>query len=321
MTGNPIHRLLDDRGVPWRESMTSLASRYGRTPNRWSRTGDDVVLLDTQPPFLPGLLRPLTVDLCRDHDPAMPAVRMSAYAWTSRTVGWLRPCRARAALQMVHDSLAPALGPPQPKNNSNTYGWRWAFGLAAIDAICFPPRLQTFRGGNSVHDAEPRAATACYVGIETGYRPACSDEERRWIDDFVAAFRLDDRITAAAVTGRRAYQHLLEYVRAPYPGFERTLGRLGRSADGRALIFTTDQLYIVPTSHVDHVDVSRLEQGRGGPACGLARFALRGDFGGRALKQLQFADAPGADGISDQAARIADWLGVPCVLGDYDTYD
>jgi hypothetical protein len=313
MAGNPIQRLLDDRRFPWRASHAELIARHGERPDPWFNRAR-IVLVDETPP-VPGLLRPLHFEPAARDDPAMPPLLLWGWAWARRKP-WLRS-RAMASLKLVRDSLEPALGPPEPRDASNTRGWSWRSGPAWIETFSFPPFLALPPLPGAIPDRrDPKVDESCWIRIFTGYRPLCTAAERAAIEAFEPWLTLREGGDPAWIVEASPVQETLEYVREPFPGFERTIGRLGRTPDGGTLIFGSSQLHVVPAADVDHVFVDRVMPGRGGGHAAMS-LACRGAFGDRPLRRVFLAGHAEADGLNDMAKRVADWLGRPCVLGEY----
>ena len=316
---NRIQALLDTLGLPWRESMATLAARYGVQPDTWLQSHVPVVMLDLEPPPLPGLLRPLLFHFDPDHDASLPPATFMGYIWAGKRVSLLPRDWARQSLALARQALEPALGEPEPDDTSNTYGWRWQFGPSQISIICFPPLLQhegMLGNSNSVNKAEPRTKTACHVTIETGYRPPCTEAERAAIAAFIPALPLGGTEDPAIVGTYPISQYTLHYVREPVPGFERTVGHLGRSADGRLLIFATSELRIVPIEDAQAIEVERIRPARGS---GGAYVSLRCARPGATPRRIQLFGENGAppDALNEHAERIAEWIGIPCILHEY----
>ncbi|AHE52881.1 hypothetical protein [Sphingomonas sanxanigenens] len=313
---NRIQALLDTLGLPWRESMATLAARYGVQPDTWLRSRIPVVLLGLEQPPLPGLLRPLLFQMDPDHDASLPPASFMGYIWAGKRVSLLPRDWARQSLELARQALEPALGEPRPDDTSNTYGWRWQFGPSQISIACFPPLLQQWGGRNSVHEAEPRTKTACHITIQTGYRPPCSAAERAAVAAFVPALPLGGAYDPAIVATRPLSQYALDYVRAPVPGFARAVGQIGRSPDGQLLIFATSELRIVPVADVLAVDVERILPARGSGGAHV-RLACARDGGRPRHIELYGQYGVPADSLNDAGQRIADWIGTPCILGAY----
>ena len=313
---NPIQRLLDERHFPWRETQASLIERYGVGRDPWFER-EEIVLVDNEAPLVPALLRPLHFARRPIDNPFMPPLRLRGWAWARRGRWWRS--RAMATLEMLRESLEPALGSPAKDNSSNTRGWGWRFGPASIRMTAFPPvlSLQPSAGIPVPDRRDPRVDQSCWIDIVTGYRPACTPRERAWIEAFEPWSLLSGSGNPKRVAANPPRQEVLEYVREPLPGFERTLGRIGRTADGEALIIGSDQLHIVPTGRVDHVHVDRIAPARGSGGSSLS-VACRGAFGDQPVRHISLASDPDCDGLSDVAGRLAEWLGRPCVLGDYE---
>lgn len=313
---NRIQTLLDTLGLPWRESMATLAGRHGMRPDNWLQSRIPVVQIDLDKPPLPGLLRPMLFQFDPDHDASLPPTSFMGYVWTGKRVSLLPRDWARQSLALARQALEPGLGEPQPHDSSNTYGWRWQFGPSLIELVCFPPLLQRWGGTNSVHEAEPRTKNACHVTIETGYRPPCSEAERAALAAFVPALPLGGTFDPAIVATHRISQYALDYVREPVPGFARTVGQIGRSDDGSLLIFATSELRIIPIADVQAVEVERIQPARGS---GGAYVRLRCARPGAKPKRIVLFGENGVppDALNDSAERIAEWIGIPCILGEY----
>lgn len=307
---NPIQRLLDERAIPWRESQSDLIARHGIAPDPWWG-GPPIVAVDVRPPPLPGLLRPLRFAPLANSDPALPPLQFAGWSWASR--GALLRGRAVVSLDQVIASLAPSLGEGEAYDTSNTRGRRWRSGAASVEAICFPRRLNPGADSNPAARADPRFPDSCWVEFHSGFRPTCSAEEQSRIESFEPEFTLAEAADPAFVTGNPPRQYLLDFVREPFPGFERTVGRIGRS--GESIIFAADQLYVVPLAQIVHVEALRAAPARGR---GYARLSLacRGDFGERPIREIVLAGHADRNGLDDLAGRVADWLERPCRFED-----
>lgn len=77
MPPNPIQRFLDQSGIPWRQSRGALIEKFGLRDDPW--TGRKIVLLDTPPPILPGLIRPLALSHYAWLSPDVPSVYLHGY--------------------------------------------------------------------------------------------------------------------------------------------------------------------------------------------------------------------------------------------------
>jgi hypothetical protein len=305
---NPVQHLLEERRIPWRESQSVLIARYGARPDPWWGS-TSIVPLDLDPPPLPGLLRPLQIAPRANCDPALPPLEFAGWCWASR--GRLLRSRAVVSLEMVADSLAPTLGQGESDDTSNTKGLRWRFGAASVKAVCFPRWLNPGADRNPATRADARFPDSCWVEFHSGFRPPCSAEEQSRIGAFEAAFTLSEG--GGPMADNPPHQHLLDYVREPVAGAERVVGRIGRSGD--LLIFATDQLYVVPVSHVVHVEALRVAPARGS-GYAQVRLACRGEFGERPVREIVIADHANPKGLDDLAGRVAEWLDRPSRFED-----
>ena len=313
MAENPIQGLLDQRRFPWRESQAALTERGGELTDPWFNR-ERIVFVDNDPPLLPGLLRPFHFEPTSRDDPSMPPLQLWGWAWARRKP-WLSS-RAMASLNMIRESLEPALGRPEANDTSNSRSWRWQFGRAWIEIFCFPPLLALPPTGGEIPDQrDPKVDQSCWIKLYTGYRPPCAEAERAAIGAFEPWITLRGSRTAAWIIASPPIQEVLEYTRKPCPGFERTIGRLGRTRDGETFIFGAYQLHIVPVAEVDHVYVDRVEPERGGEGYSALFLACRGSFGDRPVRRLFLTSDAEPNVIDDIGARVADWLARPCVQG------
>jgi hypothetical protein len=309
---NPIQRLLSNRQVPWQESQAALIARHGIGPDPWW-DGPPVVSIEIDPPPLPGLLRPLRFEPGTRHDPTLPPLLLSGWAWASRS-RWMSS-RSVASLRLVAETLGPTLGRGEVYDTSNTKGLRWRFGPASVEAICFPRWQNLGASGNPAARADRRFPDSCWVSIRTGYRATCTPEEHGLLDMFEAAFTLETSAGPAAIAANPPRQEVLEYIREPVAGVERALGRIGRSADGATIIFATDQVYFVPRAQIAHIELVRAARARGSGYATLS-LACRGSFGDGPIRPAFLAHSAEPQGLDDLASRLAVWLERPCLFED-----
>lgn len=299
MSDNPIQRLLDDRGVPWRESEAALAERFGVGHDPLTgRRG--VVLVETHQPFLPKLIRPLSFGVSAPGGRSVPPARFEGSAF-DRTGLWWRS-RAIASLEYVISSLEPALGPPRRSATSNSRDANWRFGPSSIRLYCFPPGLWPFGPLNS---RKRRYLKSCSIEIETGYRPLCSAVERNWIDALTPAMQIGDR--RGGRLGETAPPHaVLEFVREPVPEARRLTGTIGRTDDGKHVILVTDQLYVIPWEDILHVHLECAWPGRGG---GYSSLGLEVQLAGLQWpRRVPVSNGREVDSLNEEAERLAAWL-------------
>lgn len=306
---NPVHRLLDAAGLPWRASRDDLTARYGVVQHpayEW-----DVIELPSRPALVEGLLWPLSAQASPMFSPHLPATEVSGVTWF-----------VDDALENLHrtvEALRPVLGDAEIVQQYNTVRCDWRFGAAAVRLVVWPPDRQMPDLDNPSHEREPRLATGCHLGIETGLKPAPSPRDVAWLAGFVSVAEVQphpspepaDPLTTAAP------QSELEFVRDP-AGLDLAplLGRVGHSADGQALIFCHRQLYVVPMNEIAGFHVERILPAKGSGGSWL-EVECRTDYGDGETKSLTIAAAPEADDLNDVAARIAAVAGKPLKLGDY----
>lgn len=253
---NAILALLDTAAIPWRESRAALAARYGIRPDPWY--GDwPITPLDLPRPLLGGLMRPIWIGADPRYAPDLPAPLLSGLVRASDD--------ALFNLGSAAAELTAALGPARPSDTSNTRGWAWQDGDAAVRLVCWPPGLQHPGLQNQAHDREPRLVTACHLTIGTGCRPRVTPEERTALDEF-------EEIGRTGPAGRRrdqgldremASEYLLEFIRAPGADLDRIDGRIGISRRHRRLIFGRGQLHVIAVDGILRFERLHLWPARG----------------------------------------------------------
>jgi hypothetical protein len=301
---NPIHALLDAAGFPWRETRAALAGRYGKRVHpayRW-----EVIEVPTAPPLCEGLIWPLSAQVFEQISPAFPATRFSSVAWFFDD--------ARENLRRTERAFDQALGPSQRSENGNSLKREWRSGAASIELIVWPADMQRFPINNPAHGREPRVKSGCHVAIETGWRPDVTAEELVWVRAFSAVGRVGGPSTVYS-PDIAANESQLEFVRAPIPGAASLFSQVGCSADGQALIFCTDQLYLVRTGDIVRFQVSRLRPGKGSGGASL-RVECRGHSG--VAKGLTIGRSDDPDGLTDLATRLSAACRRPLKLEPYD---
>jgi len=249
MTASPILALLDAVAIPWTASRAELMDRHGVRRDPWY--DDDIVLLETPQPLVPGLMRPIGFRPVPRFAPWLPPVYLSGYVHQSGD-----PHRN---LDMTAAALSTWLGPGRPSGVSNTRGWRWQEGLSIIELTCWPPELQPPGLQNRAHEREPRLAVACHLTICTGYRPPVTPEEQAGLDGFEEIGRLAE--TGLRIAGNDAPEYALEFIRDPGADAGRFAGRVGLSRGH--LIFGWDELTVVPIEQVLRFELLHLTPARG----------------------------------------------------------
>lgn len=302
---NPVQALLDDIGAPWRLPRAELRRRFGVITDPdydW-----DLIAPRTDRPLVEGLLKPLSVQTFGVSSPHMPATSWSAIAWHGDD--------ARENLRRTAEQLTGALGPASAEEVGNVVQCDWSFGAASLRLIVWPPELQGDGFDIEAHKTEPRLATACHIAIETGFRPALSAPERVWLDGFEPLHDLDPgRARSAADLAQAAPESELAFVREPPEDVERLLGRIGRSADGEALIACTRQLYIVPRTGIRGFTVDRITPAKGPGGSYLSVDCRLPDGGGTSIG---LASGHGPDDMTGLGEALAEVFGRPLTLSPY----
>lgn len=305
--GNPIHILLDEAELPWRPTRAALVRQYGVRPHeayRW-----DVIEIGTARPIVDGLLWPVSARASPRYAPFLPITRFTSNAWCDDD--------ARGNLRRAAEQIASRLGPAAIEQRYNTVRCEWTAGAAAIRLTAWPPDLQPDRTVNPAHGREPRLRTACLLEIETGFRLEATAEERAWLDGFVpiASVDGDRRMTPDGVRRLSPPESELEFIREPPADVERFFGRVGRSADGGALIFCHTQLYLIPSAQVLGFRVERLLPAKGGGGSWLEAECRTG-YAEVPTKRVVVARAGGPEDLNDLAATLSAALDRPFELGE-----
>jgi len=306
---NPIHDLLDAVGLPWREPSGALESRVGVSGHP---VFDETVLAFPDVVLVPGLLWPITTGAGRTPPDGrradLPKVSFAGYVWLSAD--------ARGNIERTAASLAERLGPTTIERDGNVLGGGWAAGPAAIRLTVFPPEWQDPGGYNIYTAREPRYREACSVGIDTGFRPPLTDEERGWIDGFTAIGTLHGGATTAEqLRDTPAVGHALEYVREPPVRTAHLLRRIGHAPERRALIFCAEQLFVVPAADIVGFRADRMRPAKGSGGSSLV-VECRGP-GSTGSTTIRFASGPGPDDMNGLCVECGRLFDKPAVLGEY----
>ncbi len=257
-SGNPVPGWLDVAGLPWRATRGELAARYGvhaDNPYQW-----DLVPLDVRPPPLPGMLWPFGFQAFPRYSPKMPPVTLSTHVSIGEDT--------EANILSAAGGFAQHLGANAVADQYNTRRVDWRWGAASVTLIVWPPGKQSgAKPNNPAHRRDPRLATACSVTVQTGWRLPLSPRDRAWLDGFVpmGTTRNWTPVRPRAGLGQTMFAETqLEFMREPPADLARFRGAFGFSADGEALIFCEDALYVVPLAQVEAFQVTRTLPAKGG---------------------------------------------------------
>lgn len=289
-----ILALLDSASIPCTASRTELMDRHGVRRDPWY--DDDIVLLDTSRPLVPGLMRPIGFRAVPRFAPWLPPVYLSGYVRDGEDV--IRN------LDMAAAAVSARLGPGRPSGVSNTRGWLWQDGRTSLELTCWPPALQHPGLQNRAHEREPRLAGACHLTIRTGFRPPVTPEEQAGLDAFAEIGRLAEG--ELRIAGDGAPEYALEFTRAPDAG--RFAGRVGLSRG--SLIFGWDELYVVEVERILRFELLHLLPARGGGGATLYVHCATA-IPAWPEKRLVVTTALGIDQAEALALRLAEAAGKP----------
>jgi hypothetical protein len=306
--GNPIHDLLDTLKLPWREPRHVVEARAGirRHPfYSW-----DVVAIDDAVP-LTGFLLPWQAGVSERFAPGQPITEFGAMVSVADD--------AQCNVQQAHDALARHLGPAAIGQRYNTLVCEWRCGAAAVSLIAWPPAWQSSHGVSDAHAAEPRLITACSIHVQTGFRPAPSEREAAWLADFEPAGIAVDALPIERIAESPPAETLLEFVRDAPEHVPRVHGQLGYPPDRSALIFCTDQLFILAREEIESFDVDRLLPAKGSGGAALM-VRCRPSYAGSPSKRISLKQVGDPDGLNELARTLAQMFGVPAEIAPYE-YD
>ncbi len=304
---NPLHRLLDDLGLPWREPRAVVETRCGIEVDPFHRR-DAVFLRDAVRP--PGFLEPWRVDVSERYAPDLPVVRFGGMAWSEDD--------ATGNLRRHAAFFAERLGPAPIGREWNTLVCGWRSGAASLRLTAWPPAWQSPELRNDAHQREPRLRTAVHVTLLTGFRLPLSSHEERWMAEFqsIAEVAPLGPLYGADVTDTAPSDVEVEYARDPGMYLPAVRRRVGRSPDAEALILCTHQLFVVAREDVLGFEVIRLLPAKGGGGSTLM-VRCRTSCPGVAFKTLRVTDHSDPDGAIALGNELAAVFDRPCEVGPY----
>ncbi len=301
--------MLDEIGLPWRDTREALAARYGVQSHR--AYGWDVVETPGRP--VDGLLWPLSAQLFPGFSPHLPAGRFSS----AISFG----ADARENIKIAAEQMGRWLGKAGVERRYNTLQCEWRSGAAAVRLTSWPSELQTAKLANPAHDREPRLASACSLEIQTGFRLQPTDQEQGWLHAFApfGSVRGDRRMTMEAVKDLSPPESQVEFVREPEPFAAATFGWVGAPPGRQALIYCHTQLYLIPADKLVAFKVERMLPAKGGGGSRLVAVCLT-DYTQTPRKELTVTDADDPEALNTFGAELAAIYAKPFTLGDH-TYD
>jgi hypothetical protein len=305
---NPIHDLLDAWQLPWREPRHGVEARAGIRPHPFY--GWDVVVIDDAVP-LTGLLTPWNASVSTRFAPDQPITEFDATVSVADD--------AHRNVQQAHDHLARHLGPAEIGKRYNTVGCEWRCGAAAVTLTAWPPAWQSSSATSDAHAAEPRLVTACSIHVQTGFRPVLSEREAAWLADFQSARVAVDALPVERMAAAPPAQTLLEFVREPAAHLPRVHGQLGHAPGRAALIFCTDQLFVIAHERIESFDVDRLLPAKGGGGASLM-VRCRPGYAGSPSKRISLRQVGEPDGLNELGTKLAAMFEVPVEIAPYE-YD
>jgi hypothetical protein len=307
--GNPIHNLLDQAGIPWRNTRRTLEDQFGIEKHPaydW-----DVINLSADADLVGGLLYPLSAQAFPQFSTAYPATEFSSVCYFGGD--------ERKNIHKAAEQLAKKLGPAPVAVKYNTLYCEWQFGAAMVSLTTWPADMQ--RGpalNNPAQAKDPRLAKGCHLRIQTGFRPPPTPIERAWLDSFVpiSGLQVPRNIDPSGLATTPAHQSELEFVREPGVELENVFGKLGLSADRAALIFSLAQTYIVPVADLVGFRAERIQPAKG-PGGSYLQVECRTHYDGPPTKELTICSSDGPDDLNELTQKIAAATGKPFSLTEY----
>lgn len=302
--GNPLHRLFDAWHLPWREPREQVEAREGI--RRDSLYDDDVMFVrDAAVP--PGVLQPWNAGIFERFAPTLPITRFTAIAWFYGD--------AASNLRHMAADIAALIGPAPIGPEYNTDVCRWEAGAAGLQLMTWPPERQSHGLTNNAFDREPRLRTAVHLTVTTGFRLPLSLREDAWVRAFqpVALVNMQRTLPLDRIAVTAPSETEIEYARDPGDHLPHIGNRIGYPPDVAALIFCTDQLFIVPREDVLGFAVTRMRRAKGAGGSYLqVRCRTPCPV---ADKTLFLTQSPDPDGVTALGRSLAATFDRPCEVG------
>ncbi|KQM27396.1 MULTISPECIES: hypothetical protein [unclassified Sphingomonas] len=297
--GNPLHRLFDAWGLPWREPRAAVEAREGI---RRDPLYDWDTMLVSGAAALPGVLQPWNAGVSDRFAPTLPIVRFSAITWTCDD--------AEGNLRQIASHVAKWIGPAPIGAEYNTEVCRWQAGAAGLKMTTWPPARQSPGLSNDAHAREPRLRTAVHLTATTGFRLPLTAREEAWLEAFQPVATIDPQRTVAQdrIADIAPGETELEYAREPGKHVTRIASRIGYPPDLAALIFCTHQLFVVPREDVLSFTITRLHRakGPGGSYLQVRCRTLSPDVPDKTLFLTQSSDPEGVTALAQALAATFD---------------
>lgn len=306
--GNAIQDKLDEVGLPWRNTTEEIIARFGCSQHPAFHRKQSPI--EPCPFGFDGLIYPLTPEPVAFYTPDQVPAAFTAVVWFD-----YHPVDN---LIKVERQLSKFFGRARIYRSGNIYGCDWQAGPARISATVWPHWLQDRPEPNEAHVRDERLISACSITITPGYRRPMSEEEREWLRSFSPFARIEGLLAADTLDklwANTPQANARDYIRLPPTDQDNFLSQFGFSADGRAMIIASHQLYIVPVEHITGLTLFKLLPAKGPGGAGLS-VSYRPP--GAALERdrtIGLSNPYGdKDALDDLAARLSERLGCPLTL-------
>lgn len=163
--------VLDEWGIPFRETMESLISKYGHRSSEWTENLE-YCEITTDNPFHEHLAHPFMFQF---QPGVTPLYVRSDDFWSH-----IRKSNdAQDNYDLAVRALEGFFGEGQDASVSNTKAVKWQFDLAQVQAYIFSPAKVD--KSNSRHMAIPESATECTISITPSWRSEPTQDEMRFL--------------------------------------------------------------------------------------------------------------------------------------------
>ncbi|QYF87022.1 hypothetical protein [Brevundimonas sp. PAMC22021] len=304
---NPLHQLLNQLGLPWKETRQQVEARVIASLDPFYRR-NALFFPDAVRPS--GFLQPWTASLFERYAPDAPIVRFSGLAWYTDDAG--------ANIDRIADYFAARLGPAPVGKQYNTLYGRWQAGTASLELQSWPHAWQSPNLQNDAHAREPKLITACRVSLLTGFRLPLSVEEERWVADArpIAETRPFLSPNPGGLANTAPGETEVEYARDPAGYLPQVRNRISCPPGREALILCSHQLFVLPARDVLGFEVLRLLPAKGGGGSSLS-VRVRTPCRGVPYKTLRVSDHSDPDGVTGLGQDLAILFGTACDIGPY----
>lgn len=302
---NLLWQYLDYIGIEFRSSKIDLIGKFGSEPCGWT-DNVDVCVLQSESPFLDGLVRPLSFIFDPKWDQSATPNLLNAYVRSSDD--------AVANFRISTEKLDAVFGKGTDNSASNTVSRVWSFTKGSVVATIFPPQLNP--GSNSRHEKVAGSATECSIQIITGYSSPISYRVLNALKQSPVFWRIpEDALPYRFKEMRRDTELFVPQAQGPAIG----ILKIGKDPDLLFFSTTSETVDVLNLDWVVSVRYTKINPARG--AGGIVLAIPYRPQGRRDVpeKHLNIVDAPYVEGAyHDLAIALADALTVQLLQDEQD---